>query len=103
MFRRRWSNRSENQLIRKYVYLISIDTRLTHIYTLSLHDALPIYRGGFHAFADRFAGRCMRGLASGGGRGGAAHAATGKRSEEHTPELQSRFDLVCRFLLVKNN
>src|SRR5438874_8095792 len=58
-------------------------------YTLSLHDALPICRLG----AD----------APGGAAGSTARrAATAlSRSEEHTSELQSRRDLVCRLLLEK--
>src|SRR6266496_3105833 len=63
------------------------DTATTEIYTLSLHDALPICADGFEAddvmatLAARDADRC--------------------RSEEHTSELQSRRDLVCRLLLEK--
>src|SRR5206468_12530108 len=68
------------------------DTATTEIYTLSLHDALPIYRaqprqGGVPGQPDR--GRLTRSVSS-------AH-----RSEEHTSELQSRSDLVCRLLLEK--
>src|SRR5690554_7373327 len=67
------------------------DTATTEIYTLSLHDALPICRprGGVRA-------------GQGGGRRafrGAGHDAP--RSEEHTSELQSRPHLVCRLLLEK--
>src|SRR5437868_8767529 len=94
------------------------------IYPLSLHDALPIYRyARWRRSAGSKAGsrmesirRNMRGptgsagmVAGGGGRRGAAGVAiraevgsrTGSRSEEHTSELQSRFDLVCRLLLEK--
>src|SRR3954469_11935676 len=63
------------------------DTATTEIYTLSLHDALPICT---HRFVRR-PGRPR----AGGGEGRAA------RSEEHTSELQSRRDLVCRLLLEK--
>src|SRR5450830_2161973 len=62
------------------------DTATTEIYTLSLHDALPIFlflRGSFTLVAQ--AGVQWHDL----------------RSEEHTSELQSRFDLVCRLLLEK--
>src|SRR5438034_11096535 len=65
------------------------DTATTEIYTLSLHDALPIWShvpslpGSRH---DR-----------GGGKRDGAHS----RSEEHTSELQSHSDLVCRLLLEK--
>src|SRR5687768_18560742 len=61
----------------------------TEIYTLSLHDALPISRrraGG--RGPDRR--RCRR-----------ARSPAGWRSEEHTSELQSRLHLVCRLLLEK--
>src|SRR3989304_10394445 len=65
------------------------DTATTEIYTLSLHDALPIlleHRSG-RVHPDRDPGR----------RDGAA------RSEEHTSELQSWLHLVCRLLLEKKN
>src|SRR5579875_4224584 len=60
------------------------DTATTEIYTLSLHDALPICYGlGWHDPA------------------GVPDRAPGPRSEEHTSELQSHSDLVCRLLLEK--
>src|SRR5574339_1247487 len=62
------------------------DTATTEIYTLSLHDALPISR------APR--------APTGAGTGWNGRAARG-RSEEHTSELQSPGDLVCRLLLEK--
>src|SRR6201989_1697708 len=66
------------------------DTAPTEIYTLSLHAALPIYAG--YAVAD--AG------ALGGRRLEVHHVELAVvRSEEHTSELQSRRDLVCRLLL----
>src|SRR5690349_23364164 len=71
------------------------DTATTEIYTLSLHDALPI--SGRCARAGR-ADRCT-GPASRAGR--AAASGRAGRSEEHTSELQSRRDLVCRLLLEK--
>src|SRR6266849_11095841 len=61
------------------------DTATTEIYTLSLHDALPI---------SEIAGWCT-GCADG------PRTARSPRSEEHTSELQSRVDLVCRLLLEK--
>src|SRR5437868_12711577 len=67
------------------------DTPTTEIYTLSLHDALPIYRA-------RARGRGPAGLAERRDARGSLG-----RSEEHTSELQSRFDLVCRLLLEKKN
>src|SRR5215218_5814537 len=63
------------------------DTATTEIYTLSLHDALPI--------SSPRAASCR-------GRSAARRATEcGARSEEHTSELQSHSDLVCRLLLEK--
>src|SRR5690348_17798178 len=72
----------------------------TEIYTLSLHDALPIlgrpaHGGGVGRDAVGRGGR-RGGVGAGGGRGAGAH-----RSEEHTSELQSPVHLVCRLLLEK--
>src|SRR5699024_12298266 len=88
-----------------FVYPLSVshlfffnDPAPSEIYTLSLHDALPILHllndvphihlvqpeGAFYAF-----------FAYDTGQEGV------ERSEEHTSELQSRFDLVCRLLLEK--
>src|SRR5205809_4720722 len=64
------------------------DTATTDIYTLSLHDALPICS----AAGSR---RGPRGTPGGMPPSGFA------RSEEHTSELQSRLHLVCRLLLEK--
>src|SRR3712207_8936483 len=77
------------------------DTATTEIYTLSLHDALPISprRGPRSRWT-----RSRRGCATAtGGRasGRAACWRGGSRSEEHTSELQSRQYLVCRLLLEK--
>src|SRR3712207_9291674 len=82
------------------------DTATTEIYTLSLHDALPIsWPMGCPSL---FVGRRPRrgGLVHGfsAPRGGARRrvgGAPGARSEEHTSELQSRQYLVCRLLLEK--
>src|SRR5258707_1571377 len=72
------------------------DTATTEIYTLSLHDALPIScgvldnllrlagAGAMKSVQQKFKRHCRR-----------------KRSEEHTSELQSRQYLVCRLLLEK--
>src|SRR6266571_4885898 len=67
------------------------DTPTTEIYTLSLHDALPISAsmGLPWPASPSFAIRCPR-------------AASGSpRSEEHTSELQSHVNIVCRLLLEK--
>src|SRR5207249_12167957 len=69
------------------------------IYTLSLHDALPIYRRDLQHRArgpDRAAA-----LRRARPAGDALARLLDHRSEEHTSELQSRFDLVCRLLLEK--
>src|SRR2546422_3356833 len=71
------------------------DTATTEIYTLSLHDALPISSispdGKYLLYAD-LEGMHLRLIATG---------ETQSRSEEHTSELQSRLHLVCRLLLEK--
>src|SRR2546422_1429698 len=83
-----------------FLFFFFNDTATTEIYTLSLHDALPILSGflfdeytpaalaqavrrAVDAYADRTAWRKL------------------VRSEEHTSELQSRLHLVCRLLLEK--
>src|SRR3712207_7199587 len=89
------------------------DTATTEIYTLSLHDALPIFRGRRSSRSSR---RCPRprprqGLGARRDELGpaaitAATCAPGpltSRSEEHTSELQSRQYLVCRLLLEKKS
>src|SRR5437868_11684372 len=69
------------------------DTATTDIYTLSLHDALPISSLPKKAWAKVWPLILIPGITA---------AAKGlPRSEEHTSELQSRFDLVCRLLLEK--
>src|SRR2546429_2599540 len=82
------------------------DTATTEIYTLSLHDALPISSGGIHADHSGAADSCRR-IAARGERRFRAERDLGRRqgflgrSEEHTSELQSRLHLVCRLLLEK--
>src|SRR2546430_10157383 len=75
------------------------DTATTEIYTLSLHDALPIYRAGLRPGAGRALGQLHPGLCQ--DRPGARLRR--HRSEEHTSELQSQSNLVCRLLLEKKN
>src|SRR2546422_11760592 len=87
------------------------DTATTEIYTLSLHDALPISTCSTTRISD--AGAESRPVASHTVRGDCSSAPgttsnpsrTGDprwaRSEEHTSELQSRLHLVCRLLLEK--
>src|SRR2546430_8829268 len=78
------------------------DTATTEIYTLSLHDALPICVHDRRAHApgvSRYPGR--HGLAyHDDQRPGRARLGR-RRSEEHTSELQSQSNLVCRLLLEK--
>src|SRR3712207_8979747 len=96
--------------MRSFFFFIN-DTATTEIYTLSLHDALPIGSGsraprpcwstrrrdrpghpsapGARGSGDRPAGRTPRAPAG--------------RSEEHTSDLQSRQYLVCRLLLEKKH
>src|SRR2546421_9350837 len=73
------------------------DTATTEIYTLSLHDALPICSGGPPRGGP--AARCRASRRQPRPRLGPRRSTT--RSEEHTSELQSRSDLVCRLLLEK--
>src|ERR1022692_5316100 len=63
------------------------DTATTEIYPLSLHDALPIWPS--RTASGRMKSACCRW--------------TSCRSEEHTSELQSPCNLVCRLLLEKKN
>src|SRR3712207_8972932 len=83
-------------------YFFFNDTATTEIYTLSLHDALPIYPG--RSRPPRGARACLGGAIRGKwapweGGSSAGSAAKQRRSEEHTSELQSRQYLVCRLLL----
>src|SRR5438105_11594264 len=76
------------------------------IYTLSLHDALPICASPRRVPAPgRSARRRPRAAAPAqphtGARRRECGPSAGRRSEEHTSELQSRVDLVCRLLLEK--
>src|SRR2546430_6352106 len=87
----------------EFFFFFFNDTATTEIYTLSLHDALPICideRG--HERGHRVG---MDGLAPAGGEhivvGAAPLGAYSQRSEEHTSELQSQSNLVCRLLLEK--
>src|SRR2546430_9929739 len=72
------------------------DTATTEIYTLSLHDALPIY-GAHHKDAFFLARFLDFDDLKTPGEGRVFF----KRSEEHTSELQSQSNLVCRLLLEK--
>src|SRR2546422_7847565 len=87
-----------NVLISIYVFFFFNDTATTEIYTLSLHDALPIWRGGEEEAEERRR-RGEEQKRKSTTSTSAPHPAN--RSEEHTSELQSRLHLVCRLLLEK--
>src|SRR3712207_7949250 len=83
------------------------DTATTEIYTLSLHDALPISfttrkLTSASSRASRIS-RIAREIASSSRRPRPRRSPRVARSEEHTSELQSRQYLVCRLLLEKKN
>src|SRR2546427_5079958 len=85
------------------------DTATTEIYTLSLHDALPIsriHRGRRVDRSDAVVDSAAQARAGGDGAPQArpehpGGSRTVERSEEHTSELQSQSNLVCRLLLEK--
>src|SRR3990167_6033819 len=79
-------NSSHSQI--SYAVFFFNDTATTEIYTLSLHDALPISAGG------RSGRHCCRVRRS--ARGPACRLREAARSEEHTSELQSQSNFVCR-------
>src|SRR3712207_8218243 len=96
------------------MYFFFNDTATTEIYTLSLHDALPISRcpgqcwwfGQRRSMSFSFSGAIgvphdgqFGGITN--GRSVPSRLSTTGRSEEHTSELQSRQYLVCRLLLEK--
>src|SRR5262245_64300283 len=81
------------------------DTATTEIYTLSLHDALPISVWATRSATARdtaWGWKCTRSRGSRNRRGGCPTLRSNRgRSEEHTSELQSLRHLVCRLLLEK--
>src|SRR3712207_7604453 len=93
------------------------DTATTEIYTLSLHDALPIWGSRYGSFLPcrRYTRRARNRSQVRWGRTGSIggrmrrrkrsrlRPRSKSRSEEHTSELQSRQYLVCRLLLEKKN
>src|SRR5256885_13797000 len=89
-----------------FLFFFFNDTATTEIYTLSLHDALPIsapvapQRPALVRAVLRQ--RLPRGTVRTRPHGGADRESPwGRRSEEHTSELQSPCNLVCRLLLEK--
>src|SRR2546427_12698484 len=87
---------AQSRIAMRSIFFFFNDTATTEIYTLSLHDALPISLpritslGAGRASSPRHRRRSSSGSVS-----------TSLRSEEHTSELQSQSNLVCRLLLEK--
>src|SRR5256885_6190155 len=78
------------------------DTATTEIYTLSLHDALPILMARLNSLIPRWIAPAeIAELIAFVASDAAATNAMSSRSEEHTSELQSPCNLVCRLLLEK--
>src|SRR5260370_17496234 len=97
---------------RFFCFFFFNDTATTEIYTLSLHDALPIWASpvATGAYSFRRLGRRLRTGDNAyfrphrpvsGERCGKYALSPVRRSEEHTSELQSHLNLVCRLLLEK--
>src|SRR5256885_16658703 len=84
----------------RFIFFFFNDTATTEIYTLSLHDALPISRSHFFAIAPA-ATRTSVSRADARPPPRASRMPYFCRSEEHTSELQSPCNLVCRLLLEK--
>src|SRR5258708_30612113 len=77
------------------------DTATTEIYTLSLHDALPIFWQPGQASFSLMTAPLDQQEARWRHRASPASSPCARRSEEHTSELQSPDHLVCRLLLEK--
>src|SRR4051794_41297199 len=77
------------------------DTATTEIYTLSLHDALPICADPAVGRRGRAGSGCRAARPRLAGAGEVGQRDPHLRSEEHTSELQSPVHLVCRLLLEK--
>src|SRR5258708_40027861 len=77
------------------------DTATTEIYTLSLHDALPISSRAQSRHRERGIAPRGRGRRRRARRADSPARVARERSEEHTSELQSPDHLVCRLLLEK--
>src|SRR5438034_8490004 len=89
-----------DQSVRFHIYFVFflIVPATTEIYTLSLHDALPIFHVELRQLGDaqHFVPRYAHAPSP-------SQSRSSPRSEEHTSELQSHSDLVCRLLLEKKN
>src|SRR2546422_11577061 len=93
-------NLSHRPAISSFFFFFN-DTATTEIYTLSLHDALPIFKFGVSNKELSRALHCFKALQNSRSSPPAKIKNNGARSEEHTSELQSRLHLVCRLLLEK--
>src|SRR5690606_40292529 len=95
-------------------FSLSYQSLTTESFPLSLHDALPIFEGDGVGALRHHQDLGERQAAKQGGQGQGGHESSdrlqhagsfslddGSRSEEHTSELQSRENLVCRLLLEK--
>src|SRR5699024_12052396 len=103
------------------VFVISTALRVYCSHSLSLHDALPISPTSSAGWRSSASGRAWTALGGwtrprsrvpwppprttppSAAPTACRHSGSWPRSEEHTSELQSRFDLVCRLLLEKKN
>src|SRR5688572_32516067 len=85
-------------ILRPHYFFFFNDTATTEIYTLSLHDALPIF-----TTAHSRTHACLPSTASISPSSMRIPRSFTWRSEEHTSELQSQSNLVCRLLLEKKN
>src|SRR5439155_21123417 len=94
-----------NYIILHFTFFFFTDTPTTEIYTLSLHDALPIWCGRAAPPRDcsRASAWTTTAIRRPSVRWPRSPCPTRARSEEHTSELQSRGHLVCRLLLEKKN
>src|SRR3712207_7724685 len=97
-----------NGRIHRSSFFFFNDSATTEIYTLSLHDALPIWSHRPAPWTANTPGLLHQARVAETGRVGlrpvvlrAGDFGLGLRSEEHTSELQSRQYLVCRLLLEK--
>src|SRR2546427_7357881 len=79
-----------------FIFFFFNDTATTEIYTLSLHVALPIFLEKSMRVSMRAGMTVAESVVT-------APGTTRARSEEHTSELQSQSNLVCRLLLEKKN
>src|SRR3712207_7581721 len=84
-------------IVHFFFFFFFNDTATTEIYTLSLHDALPIFLG----LSLDWSGKALQGPMNRSDQVWKVGGPHGIRSEEHTSELQSRQYLVCRLLLEK--